>query len=177
MRASWPCGRPALATLAQPPLPLYQEAASTTRAQGGAGPGLRLTLTQQAPPRSSVGSPVASTMTTSSSTRDSGEELKSLSRPASDSVLLSSLMRITPAPSSASLGTLVPRPRGRPAAQELGSRSARLWGRKGRHGWDGGRRGHGRALWAEPVCVPTALPLPQALLLWSEEALAGALST
>lgn len=68
-------------------------------------------------PRSSVGSVGASTMTTSSSSSDSGDELKSLSRPASDSVLLPSLMRIIPDASRASLGALVTRPRGRPAGR------------------------------------------------------------
>lgn len=72
----------------------------------------------RASPRSSAGSPMASTMTTSSSARDSGEEWKSLSKPASDSVLLSSLMRITPAASYACLDALAPRPRGRPAWEE-----------------------------------------------------------
>lgn len=57
-------------------------------------------------------------MTTSSSARDSGEEWKSLSTPASDSVLLSSLIRITPATSQACLDALAPRPRGRPAGEE-----------------------------------------------------------
>lgn len=57
-------------------------------------------------------------MTTSSSAKDSGEEWKSLSTPASDSVLLSSLIRITPATSQACLDALAPRPRGRPAGEE-----------------------------------------------------------
>lgn len=74
-------------------------------------------LDDRSSPRSSTGSVGASTMTTSSSTRDSGDELKSLSRPASESVLLPSLMRITPAASRANLGTLAPRPRGRPAGK------------------------------------------------------------
>lgn len=60
-------------------------------------------------------------MTTSSSSSDSGDELKSLSRPASESVLLPSLIRITPDASSASLGALMPRPRGRPAGRSHGS--------------------------------------------------------
>lgn len=87
----------------------------------------------QASPRSSAGSPMASTMTTSSSTKDSGEEWKSLSRPASDSVLLSSLIRITLAVSYAGLHALAPRPLGRPEGEEPGVTLAQpcfsiLWG-------------------------------------------------
>lgn len=98
-----------LAVRPQPPLPGSLPAPAVE--QRNAGP--------RASPRSSVGSPTASTMTTSSS-RDSGEEWKSLSRPASDSVLLSSLMRITPTASHISLAALAPRPRGRPAQGEPG---------------------------------------------------------
>ena len=93
-----------------------------------------------ASPRSSAGSPMASTMTTSSSNRDSGEEWKSLSRPPSDSVLLSSLMRITPAASYASLGALAPRPRGRPAGEQsrvtaAWSRGDSQWSKDRLHAW------------------------------------------
>ena len=56
-------------------------------------------------------------MTSSLSSRESGEELESVSMP-SESLLLSSLMLITPPLSTVCLGTLVWRPRGFPDMSE-----------------------------------------------------------
>lgn len=118
-------------------------------------------------PRSSVGSMGPSTMTTSSSSSDSGDELKSLSRPASDSVLLPSLIRMTPEASSASLGALGPRPRGRPAGRSRGS--ARGVGRlqkwvglewqAGREQGPGAWRTRGPGVWRSLV-FPLGRPQP-----------------